>query len=205
MRHFLWILAALALALAGTGRARAEIIITFSPNGANVDAKAMGSLNLTGLTFVTSLNINAGVEGDPVDFNLGNPGFVNPTDIYGGIMGPSSIGPGGFTQVSTGPGPSVGVDEFAGAAEIFVPAGYHSGDQLTSSATWDNTTISGLGLTPGTYTWTWGSGPTADDIKVVISATPVPEPSSLILAAMGIGVVGCCIAIRRRRTAAALA
>jgi hypothetical protein len=58
---------------------------------------------------------------------------------------------------------------------------------FTSSATWAGTTISGLGLAPGTYKWTWGSGANADDIKVVIpSATP--EPGSLAL--LGMGVAG---------------
>jgi hypothetical protein len=44
--------------------------------------------------------------------------------------------------------------------------------------------ISGLGLTPGTYTWTWGSGATADSLEVNIPSDPsaVPAPSSLTLA-----------------------
>ena len=61
---------------------------------------------------------------------------------------------------------------------------------LSDTATWDDTTISGLGLTPGTYTWTWGSGATADSF--VINIPPVPEPTTLTLlgsALFGLGVV----------------
>ena len=84
-----------------------------------------------------------------------------------------------------------------------VPAGYTSGSSLTSSATWDNTTISKLGLTPGTYTWTWGSttNGTADFIEVDIpSATGVPEPSTLTLLGLGsLGLLG--YGWRRRKQA----
>jgi hypothetical protein len=72
-----------------------------------------------------------------------------------------------------------------------------------STATWDNTTISGLGLTPGTYEWTWGSvaNGNADDLKVVIPAS-IPEPASLTLLGLGaVGMMG--YAWRRRRRAAA--
>ena len=96
-----------------------------------------------------------------------------------------------------------GVD--AGEGNLVVPNNYVSGSSLSGTSTYSGQTLAGLGLTPGTHRWTWGSGANADFLEVDIPGAPVPEPSSLILAAMGIGVVGCCIAIRRRRTAAALA
>jgi len=39
---------------------------------------------------------------------------------------------------------------------LVLPTGYTSGSALTTSETWNNTTLAGLGLTDGTYTWTWG-------------------------------------------------
>jgi hypothetical protein len=54
-------------------------------------------------------------------------------------------------------------------------------------ATWANTTIAGLGLTPGTYTYSWGSGVTADSLVVEINGTsPAPDPASLGLFFTGV-------------------
>jgi hypothetical protein len=38
-----------------------------------------------------------------------------------------------------------------------------------------------MGLTPGTYTYPWGTGPHADSLTVQIN--PAPEPASLSLIA----------------------
>jgi hypothetical protein len=43
-----------------------------------------------------------------------------------------------------------------------------SGTQLKNTATYTGQTISSLGLTPGTYTWTWGTGAHADSFVLVI-------------------------------------
>lgn len=85
---------------------------------------------------------------------------------------------------------------------IYVRQGYVAGDSISSSATWYNTTIRGLGLTPGTYTWTWGSGGNADSYEVVVPSDPpgpaiaAPEHSTLTL--LGIGAV-CSLGYWRRR------
>ena len=77
-----------------------------------------------------------------------------------------------------------------------VPTGYVSGTVITSGATWDNTTLAALGVTDGTYVWTWGAGPNADSFTLNIGQSPVPEPASLAL--LGAGVVGLGL-IRRKR------
>ena len=69
---------------------------------------------------------------------------------------------------------------------------------LSDTATWNNTTLTGLGFTVGTYTYNWGSGPTADSIALNIGATPTPEPGSQYLVAMG----GIGLAFYRRRNRA---
>lgn len=194
---------ALALLLAGTGRARAELIITFSQSGSNVVASGTGSLNFLDLSF-------QGFDFNPPSVNaatgtavIGAPG--NYADYYGTISGPSSFGPGGSFNASSGtstaPG-NTGAGVIGATGQLLVPGGYFAGTPFTVSSTWDNTTISGLGLTPGTYTWTWGSGSNADSLEVIVPGASVPEPASLTLLALGAaGMIG--YASRRRRPQAA--
>jgi hypothetical protein len=63
---------------------------------------------------------------------------------------------------------------------LLVPDGYVSGSALSGTAIWDAFTIASLGLTPGTYTYTWGTGAHTDNFTINIGA--VPEPSSLVMA-----------------------
>lgn len=56
-----------------------------------------------------------------------------------------------------------------------MPHDYVSGNTLSDTSTYDNQTFNTLGVTPGTYEWTWGSGANQSfplDIETV--------PSSLI-------------------------
>jgi hypothetical protein len=64
---------------------------------------------------------------------------------------------------------------------LIVPIGYVSGSALSDTSTYDNATFNSLGVTPGTYVWTWGSGANADSFTLNIGAAVVPEPSSLLL------------------------
>jgi hypothetical protein len=117
------------------------------------------------------------------------------TIVYEGISGPTSIGTGDPTLASAGSGDFFGVEGIQ--ARLLVPDGYISGNPLAATNTWAGQSFSSLGLTPGTYTWTWGSGATADFLTVQVGPVAVPEPSTLSLAGIA-GVVGLAYAARRR-------
>lgn len=188
--------AALLLGLC-TPSAQAAYIVTLTQQGSNVVASGSGTLDTAGLSFLgSSMGDEAGIDGSVAIIVVGPVNF-QPSDDYVGFSGPVGFGDLGFITASSGSGDRVGIDNDSG--ELFVPAGYVSGNPLSSSAIWDNKTISGLGVTPGTYTWNWGSGATADSFTLDIGAAAVPEPSSLLLLALPLGLV-LLLAARSRRT-----
>jgi hypothetical protein len=186
-------------------------IITFKQVGNNVEADGAGTINTAGLHFdgLANLILDPRVNASPAVVALGPIPASGVLGQYSGIVGPTSFGPGNTFFASTSTGPRVAINGSGSTTGnvpvIFLPNGYVSGQALTDSATWNNTTISGLGLTPGDYKWTWGSGGNTDFFEVVIPAAAVPEPSSLILAGTAIGIIGFRAGVRRRRAAAAAA
>ncbi len=110
--------------------------------------------------------------------------------MFSSILGPSSIGSGAITHSA-----SFGTGNIFGAFStgVIVPSGYVSKSSLSGTSTYTGQTFATLGLTQGSYTWTWGSGPTADSLTVNIGA--VPEPSETLAVA---GLVCLGVAAMRR-------
>jgi hypothetical protein len=170
-----------AALMMGAGRAEAGVIIAFDEVGSDVVASASGTINLTGMSlFGSGTLIIPVVEPDVALVTMGLPS----TDftLYQGLTGPSSFGPGGSTFASSGSGTPFGVQGVEGF--LVVPFGYASGQSLSSSATFVNTTISGVGLTPGTYSFHLPE----DTITVQISPPAVPKPSTLAMAGLGAAI-----------------
>ena len=60
--------------------------------------------------------------------------------------------------------------------------------RIAGSSTWAGNTISGLGLTPGSYKWTWGTTAAGNADSLTLNIGQVPDPGTLTL--LGIGVAG---------------
>jgi hypothetical protein len=179
--------------------ARASYTMTITQNGTNVVGQGSGSLNITGLPFDGVVKGGATIWGSFLQG--GSAAGLGPlpgvqVDAYGATLRGSAttFGAGSEFDANSGSGDAVDIapgyagDPFA-TGEIYVPVGYVSGTALSDTAIWDNTTVSALGLIPGTYTYTWGGGTAnADSFTLIIGATPAataPEPGSWCLCAAG--------------------
>jgi hypothetical protein len=173
--------ATLALVIAcglSVRQAQADYLVTLQQVGPNVVATGSGSIDLSGLSFQGNVLGNAGLLLPNEATVLVGSGNL---DFYTGFSGPSSFGSAGQTNANSNSGSLVGIS--GKALDLFVPSGYTSNTLLSpSTSTYNNATFGSLGITPGTYVWTWGAfAPTQ---KFTLDA--VPEPSSLSLLALGV-------------------
>ena len=111
---------------------------------------------------------------------------------HGSINGPEGFGSSIFTRASFGSGDRVGIIR---TLDVVVPSGYVSGTALSSSATWNSATVASLGVTPGTYVWSWGAGAN-QNFTLVIGGAGVPDGGSTV------SLLGCALlgltALRRK-------
>ena len=183
-----------------SGRAEASVVIDISQVGSDVVAEGNGTIDLTGLTKF-GFSSAGGVLWPAIGAALVGGGAI--ADAYVGLSGPSSFGTGPSEGPDSRSGDLFGIWRVAletGAAPVlFVPTGYVSGP-LSGSMVYDGQTISSLGLTPGTYVYTWG--PPADDDSLTVKIGTIPEPSTwamMLLGFVGLGFAG----YRRARAAPA--
>jgi hypothetical protein len=183
---FATLLSAAALAWIPGSPARADLIVNIQQVGSDVVATGSGTLDLAGLTFDGTTTVaEARVQPDAGLIALGSSAA---TDGYTGFTGPTSFGIGGNTNASSETGvratiQGTNTSPDLGANVLFVPNGYVSGDPLSDTAVFANTTLADLGLTDGTYTWTWDDPSDPDVIsgQFVVNVGTVPEPGSLPL------------------------
>ena len=155
--------------------------VTLREVGANVVANGTGAINLTGLAFfgpgsffITTLVPSLGrISTGPPPSGLGS------VDVYRVFSGPANFGSGGQHNAteSLSSGNFVGIQ--ASVDELFVPHGYISNSALSSSATWTGATFASLGVTPGTYVWTWGVGAN-QRFTLIIGGAGVPDGGSTV-------------------------
>jgi VPDSG-CTERM motif len=76
-----------------------------------------------------------------------------------------------------------------------VPTGYVSGAALSDDMTFNNATFASLGVTPGTYVWTWGDGAN-QRFTLIIGGVGVPD-GGWTVSLLGFGLLG--LAAMRRK------
>jgi hypothetical protein len=196
-------IAVLALGMVSAPSAQAKFAATLLEVGADVVETGTGTLDLTDL------------DGDPV--SKSNIASINPSsgeliagpllvdvDFFSGdVTGPGNFGPGGLNFADQTNGDAV----FVSPGAIYVPHGYKFGAALDDTSTYFNKTLDSLGLTPGTYAYSWGSGDHADSFTIQIGpdggASPVPEPSTWAMMLVGFAGLGCA-ALQRKAAVRAI-
>ena len=164
-----WIFSAFLL-LATLSTAPAAVVVNLLEQSGDVVATGSGSLNTAGL----SLYQNGGTGSILIPSNGGvTLGSFSLISTFAPIAGPVNFGGGGSNRnVASESGNLFGV--LGGGEQLIVPYGYTSGTSLSATATWANSTFTSLGLTTGTYEWTWGGGDTADSFTLNIGPIALP-------------------------------
>lgn len=172
--------ASLLLTVFTADHSQAAITITGQQVGADFVFSYTGSIDLSGTTlsftggsFASSFVGSSAASGI---YNVIGTGlytayidtFVSQPDNFGidtlQILANSEFGDLFFVQG-------------AGFGDAFgVPDGYASGTAISGSATYNNSTITSLGLTPGSYIWELSNGDTITQNIV----NPVPEPLTML-------------------------
>lgn len=144
----------------------AAYTVQLTETGGNVVAVGNGTLNTTALAAPTPSGYNAFLISLNAVVIVG-PESGTAVENRAGISGPISAGTSAALVIAdTGSGDKVGVQGGSGA--LVTDSGYVSGTPLSSTSTWNGATFASLGLTPGRYVWTWGSGGTADSFTLLI-------------------------------------
>lgn len=161
--------------------------VTLEQVGPNVLAIGGGAIDLTGLTFTAAPGVSASMIPN-VALLLTGP-TVSAASLYSGVSsGPANFGSGGLTSASIGAGDIVGI--LGAAHQLYVPLGYVSGTILSDNSTYGGATFSSLGVTPGTYEWTWGTGPN-QNFTLQIGPAAVPDTGSTLgLLSVGLAALG---------------
>jgi hypothetical protein len=150
-----------------TSGASGDFNVTISQVGSDVVWNGSGSFNLAALTSAGASTIGGGYVANQAVWAVG-PNV--PVDTYSGtITYPSTFG-GGGAGVTSNTGSTFGILLGGSGRLLYVPSGYVSNTVISGSSTYANQTIAGMGLTPGTYTWSWGTGGNTSTLVMTISS-----------------------------------
>jgi hypothetical protein len=172
-----------ALTFCAPLRSNAAVVVTAKEAGGNVVFSGGGTLNLSDLTPVLSANwINGflsssvGIyQGAGTGASTGTPGTIY---VGAGFTGPTSFGTASGFIADVVAGDFGGIRGSSNPG-VLVSDAYISGSSFFGTSTFLGKTFASLGLTPGTYDWTWGTA-NPDSYRLVIgNSSNVPGPLPL--------------------------
>ena len=154
-----------------TSGATGDFTVTISQQGPDVVWSGSGSFNTTSLISNGTDELTAGFSAPNAAWAIGDPTPPGPTlDVYSGVTTfPTSFGTAGGIGTPSGSGDNFGILPNGTNRNLLVPTGYTSGSFISGSTTYAGSTIAGMGLSGGTYTWAWGSGGNASSIVMTIT------------------------------------
>jgi hypothetical protein len=183
-------------AIAATS-AQAKFVAIFEEIGSNVVEVGGGTFDVTDLTLGETGAISTpAVEPQLAFFDSGDN--QAPVNTYLTVTTPTNFGTGARTNASSSSGDVVGISSLG---LLNLPLGYVSGTPLSDTSTYLDATFASLGMTPGSYVYSWGSGDHADSLTLEIVA--VPESSTWAM--MLLGFAGLSFACYRASRQTALA
>ncbi len=190
MKKLMLLLAAVAMSVTAGQQASGGVMVTATEyvGGNTVVFAFSGSLDTSGLSHSTGSRGSSQIRPSTALFFLGPNATV---DIYTPLTTAPAFGTSLHALATDSTGDSFGV----GVYRVWLPQGYLSGDLLSGSSTFTGTFAS-LGITPGSYVYTLGTG-TNDNLITLetTSVSAVPEPTSLaVFGLLGLTVCG----VRRR-------
>ena len=188
---------AAAVLLAPAAANATPYIITLTQQGSNVVAIGSGAFDLTGLTYLG----HGGALGSEILPENGIIAIGPGVGIvaYTGPSGPVNFGSGSGQLATSGSGDFSAIFPVTyGVPTLFVHSGYVSEDALLGTSTYDNASFASLGVTPGTYIWTWGSGADQSFTLDILSSVSVPEPAEFGMFGFGVLLIGAFVGLRRR-------
>ncbi len=158
--------------------ANAGLVINMTEVGSNVVAIGNGTLNTTALSTSTPGGAHTSYVVPSLRYlSLGASSATSFAGFNGTFTGPTLFGGGGIGFATSATGDSF----FFDGTFFAVPSGYASSSFLSNTTTWASNSLAGLGASPGTYTWTWGTPGTPNADFITLNITAVPEPGSVAL------------------------
>ena len=160
------------------------LLFTLEESGSDLVLSVSGSINTTSLTNqgLTSGGTVLTPTGTTANIAVGTA-FLFPTNSMNRWRDFTLSGPLGFGTVNTTEFPDIfdptndSVGFNPNQKWIALPTTYVSGAALSGSITFQNTSLSALGITPGDITWTLTNGDTIQ-ISALLEPTPTPTPTN---------------------------